>query len=249
MERITFYRSVHEKYIYRDLWRETLVETYLVHTRAMWQRARQSGTEYGNSGCGSTGSIIGTGRTHDRNSVISNCLHQNVFDYPTHSVPIHSYTKWTQKKRELLNCVVAAMYSWQHCGTGTLSYRQPRHLVTMDQWNGQQRAVTIKLCWISSIFVGPFKSSRFFVSPYTSDVMLTNVLHRVFILPDTYYSSLHSPLLLRASGCTFEWAMSVGHTGRQQQAVGILVTYNGISILRSVDRIQLHQTAILFTPK
>jgi hypothetical protein len=36
------------------------------------------------------------------------------------------------------------MYSWQHCGTGTLSYRQPRHLVTMDQWNGQQRAVAIK---------------------------------------------------------------------------------------------------------
>jgi len=24
------------------------------------------------------------------------------------------------KKRELLKCVVAAMYSWQHCGTGTL---------------------------------------------------------------------------------------------------------------------------------
>jgi len=33
----------------------------------------------------------------------------------------------TQKKRELLKCVVAAMYSWQHCGTGDLSYRQPRH--------------------------------------------------------------------------------------------------------------------------
>ena len=29
--------------------------------------------------------------------------------------------------RELLKCIVAAMYSWQHCGTGTLSYRQPRH--------------------------------------------------------------------------------------------------------------------------
>jgi hypothetical protein len=40
---------------------------------------------------------------------------------------------------------VAAMYSWQHCGTGTLSYRQPRHLVIMDQWNGQQRAVAIKM--------------------------------------------------------------------------------------------------------
>jgi len=31
------------------------------------------------------------------------------------------------KKRELLKCVVAAMYSWQHCGTGTLSYRHLRH--------------------------------------------------------------------------------------------------------------------------
>ena len=29
----------------------------------------------------------------------------------------------TQKKWELLKCVVASMYSWQHCGTGTLSYR------------------------------------------------------------------------------------------------------------------------------
>jgi len=26
------------------------------------------------------------------------------------------------KERELLKCVVAAVYSWQHCGTGTLSY-------------------------------------------------------------------------------------------------------------------------------
>ena len=37
------------------------------------------------------------------------------------------------------------MYSWQHCGTGTLSYRQPRHSVIMDQWNGQQRAFGIKM--------------------------------------------------------------------------------------------------------
>ena len=50
-----------------------------------------------------------------------------------------------QKKRELLKCVVAAMYSWQHCGTATLSYRQPRHLVIMDQWKGQQRAFAIKM--------------------------------------------------------------------------------------------------------
>ena len=50
-----------------------------------------------------------------------------------------------KKKRELLKCVVAAMYSWQHCGTGTLSYRQPRHLVIVDQWNSQQRAFNIKM--------------------------------------------------------------------------------------------------------
>jgi hypothetical protein len=48
------------------------------------------------------------------------------------------------KKRELLKCVVAVMYSWQHCGTGTLSYR-PHHLVIIDQWNGQQRAFAIKM--------------------------------------------------------------------------------------------------------
>jgi hypothetical protein len=40
------------------------------------------------------------------------------------------------------------MYSWQHCGTGTLSYRQLRHLVIMDQWNGQQRAVAIKMFYM-----------------------------------------------------------------------------------------------------
>jgi len=49
------------------------------------------------------------------------------------------------KKREVLKCVVAAMYSWQHCGTGTSSYRQPRNLVIMDQWNGRQRAFAIKM--------------------------------------------------------------------------------------------------------
>jgi hypothetical protein len=49
------------------------------------------------------------------------------------------------KKRELLKCVVATMYRWQHCGTGTLSYRQPRHSVIMDQWNGQRRALAIKM--------------------------------------------------------------------------------------------------------
>jgi hypothetical protein len=65
------------------------------------------------------------------------------------------------KERELLKCVVAAMYSWQQCGTETLSYRKTRHLVIMDQWNGQQRVFAKKFCWISSIFVEPFKSSPF----------------------------------------------------------------------------------------
>ena len=54
------------------------------------------------------------------------------------------------KKRELLKCVVAAMYSWQHCGTGTFCYRQPRHLVIMDQWNGQQLAFAIKTFYKNS---------------------------------------------------------------------------------------------------
>jgi hypothetical protein len=56
---------------------------------------------------------------------------------------------------------VAAMFSWQLCGTGTLSYRQPRHLVTMDQWNGQQRAVAIKIFYM----FGFFKSYRFLGNP------------------------------------------------------------------------------------
>jgi hypothetical protein len=53
------------------------------------------------------------------------------------------------------------MYSWQHCGTGTLSYGQPRHLVIMDQWNGQQRSVTIKMFYM----FGFFKSSHFLGQP------------------------------------------------------------------------------------
>jgi hypothetical protein len=63
------------------------------------------------------------------------------------------YTEW-HKKRELLKCIVATMYSWQHCGTGTLSYRRPRHSVIMDQWNGQQRVSPYffldfyNFCWI-----------------------------------------------------------------------------------------------------
>jgi hypothetical protein len=41
---------------------------------------------------------------------------------------------------------------------GTSGSRQPRRLVTMDQWNGQQRAVAIKMFYM----FGFFKSSRFF---------------------------------------------------------------------------------------
>ena len=51
----------------------------------------------------------------------------------------------TQIEWELLKCVVADMYSWQHCGTGTLSYRQPCHAVIMEQLKGQQRAFVIKI--------------------------------------------------------------------------------------------------------
>jgi hypothetical protein len=53
--------------------------------------------------------------------------------------------KVTQKNGK---CVVAAMYSRQHCRTGTFSYRQPHHLVIMDQWNGQQCAVAIKIFYM-----------------------------------------------------------------------------------------------------
>jgi hypothetical protein len=60
------------------------------------------------------------------------------------------------------------MYSWQHCGTGTLSYRQPHHLVIMDQWNGEQRAVAIKMFYIFRFF----KSSLFFGSPCTYTYIL-----------------------------------------------------------------------------
>jgi hypothetical protein len=54
----------------------------------------------------------------------------------------------TVKKLKLLKCELAAMYSWQHFGKGTFSYRQPRHLVIMDQWNGQQSAVAIKIFYM-----------------------------------------------------------------------------------------------------
>ena len=37
------------------------------------------------------------------------------------------------------------MYSWQHCGTGTLSYRQHFHPVIIEQLNGQESAFAIKM--------------------------------------------------------------------------------------------------------
>jgi len=49
------------------------------------------------------------------------------------------------KKREFLKCVVVAIYRWQHCGTGTLSYRQTCQPKIMEKWNGQQRAFAIKM--------------------------------------------------------------------------------------------------------
>jgi hypothetical protein len=63
------------------------------------------------------------------------------------------------------------MYSWQHCGTGTLSYRQPRRLVIMDQWNGQQRAVSIKMFYM----FGFFKSSRFLCHLFQGIIAFTKV--------------------------------------------------------------------------
>jgi len=73
----------------------------------------------------------------------------------------HKCTGW-HKKQALLKCVVAAMCSWQHCGTGTLSYR-PRHSVIMDQWNGQQCAFTIKMFYKNNDSLeGAQKEFRFF---------------------------------------------------------------------------------------
>jgi hypothetical protein len=71
------------------------------------------------------------------------------------------------------------MYSWQHCGIGTLSYRQPRHLVIMDQWNGEQRAVTIKMFYM----FGFFKSSFFWVTLYMQFVLyVTYFIYYLFSL-------------------------------------------------------------------
>ena len=88
------------------------------------------------------------------------------------------------------------MYSWQHCGTGTLSYRQPRHLVIMDQWNGQQRAFAIKMFY-NFVF---FKSSRFFVSPCISIAFQYLNLQFLVLVDGTCLT-----------GCKFEGGHSVVH--------------------------------------
>ena len=88
------------------------------------------------------------------------------------------YIQGDAKKRELLKCVVAAMFNWQHCGTGTLSYRQPRHLVIMDQWNGQQRAFAIKMF---QFLLGFSKVLVFFVSPCTTKYGLMRKASGTFV--------------------------------------------------------------------
>ena len=81
---------------------------------------------------------------------------------------IHWCTGW-QKKRKLLKSIVAAMYSWQHCRTGNLSYRQPRHFSNHGSDLKRQvimvQFLSIIFFIISSIFVGFFKSSRFLCHP------------------------------------------------------------------------------------
>ena len=75
------------------------------------------------------------------------------------------------------------MYSWQHCGTGTLSYRQPRHFSNHGSDLKRQvimvQFLSINLfCWISSIFVGFFKSSCF-LSLCTNKIGSTNLKDRI----------------------------------------------------------------------
>ena len=53
------------------------------------------------------------------------------------------------------------MYSWQHCGTGILSYR-PHHSVIMDQCNGHQRACVIKMFHKTMIVWKLHRSSEVF---------------------------------------------------------------------------------------
>jgi len=76
-------------------------------------------------------------------------------------------TGW-HKKRELLKCVVAAMYSWQHCRTGTLNYVIFRHwqfgLLSLKRQvilviNGSISVNKFfNFCWV-------FQKFPFFVSP------------------------------------------------------------------------------------
>jgi len=78
----------------------------------------------------------------------------------------------TQKKRELLKCVVAAMYIWQHCGAGTLSYRQPRYY-----FSNHESVERSTVCFrhknvfykINDSLEGFSKVPVFFVSPCISD--------------------------------------------------------------------------------
>ena len=69
------------------------------------------------------------------------------------------------------------MYSWQHCGTGTLSYRKPRHF--SNHGSDLRRQVILVqflsilfLGGISSTFVGFFKSSGFFYVTLYNDLLL-----------------------------------------------------------------------------
>ena len=103
-------------------------------------------------------------------------IHLKIFKY--------KFTYRRHKKRERLKWVLATMYSWQLWGAGTLRYREPRHFSNHGLDLKRQviifQFLSINFCfWISSIFVGFFKSSRFFVSPYT---VLWHVLIMLFSL-------------------------------------------------------------------
>jgi len=88
----------------------------------------------------------------------------------------HMFIQGDTKKRKLLKCVVAAMYGRQHCGTGTLSYRQPFGLLSLKRQVIMVQFLSNFFCWISSIFVGFFKSSHFFfVSPCVTGLINKSV--------------------------------------------------------------------------
>ena len=105
------------------------------------------------------------------------------------------------KERELLKCVVAAMYSWQHCGTGTLSYRQPRHFIN----HGSDLKRQVIMVQFLSIF---FFSLVFFNFCW--------VFQKVSFFCVTLYVSSHifkytvQSLVFRISSvCTFSYAANV----------------------------------------